>query len=183
MLEILAIVGGVVVVLIAAVLIFAATQPSAFRIQRSATIQAPPEKVFSLVEDFHAWKNWSPWEKLDPNLSRTYSGAERGKGAVYEWQGNKKVGQGRMEITDAAVPNRVAIQLDFIKPFEAHNVAEFTLTGQGSTTITWAMIGQKPFLFKVISLFMNMDKMIGKDFEAGLANLKGLAEQSAKQPA
>jgi hypothetical protein len=115
---------------------------------------------------------------LDPALTRTYSGADKGKGAVYEWEGNKKVGQGRMEITDASSPSKITIKLDFIKPFQAHNTAEFTLAGQGdSTAITWAMDGQQPFMFKVMGLFFSMDKMIGKDFETGLANLKSITEK------
>jgi hypothetical protein len=168
----------VIAVIVAAVLIFAATRPDDFRIQRSATIKAPPDKIFGFINDFHKWSTWSPWEKLDPNLKRTYSGAEKGLGAIYEWEGNKKVGQGRMEITQASPPQKLVIKLDFIRPFSANNTAEYTLESQGdSTTITWAMLGKQPFMFKVMSLFMSMDKMVGKDFEAGLANLKGLAEK------
>src|SRR5262249_21781477 len=121
MLPTLAVIGGVLVLIVLIVLILAARQPDTFNIQRATTIQAPAEKVFALIQDFHAWGSWSPWEKLDPELKRTHSGAPAGKGAVYEWVGNKKVGQGRMEITDASPPNRVIIQLDFLKPFEAHN--------------------------------------------------------------
>jgi uncharacterized protein YndB with AHSA1/START domain len=174
----IAIIVGVLVVLIAAVLIYAATKPDTFRIQRAATIKAPPDRIFPLINDFRSWTSWSPWEKMDPNLKRTYSGAESGRGAVYEWEGNKKVGQGRMEIKDASPPSRVSIQLDFIKPFEAHNTAEFTLDGQGdSTNVTWVMHGRQPFMFKVMTVFMSMDKMVGKDFETGLANLKAATEK------
>ena len=168
----------VVVIVLAAVLIFAATRPDTFRVQRATSIKAPPEKIFALIDDFHNWGSWSPYEKLDPAMKRTQSGAASGKGAVYEWQGDSKVGQGRMEITDASAPSKVVIQLDFIKPFEAHNIAEFTLEPKGdSTNVTWAMHGPAPFVTKVIGLFCNMDKMIGKDFETGLANLKALAEK------
>ncbi len=179
MFPILLILGGVVV-LVVAVLGYAATRPDAFRIERTARIQAPPERIYALIHDFHTWKSWSPWEKLDPGMQKTYSGAANGKGAVYEWDGNKQVGKGRMEITEASSPSRVLIQLDFFKPFEAHNTAEFTLKAQGKgTDVTWAMSGRKPYLFKVMSLFCNMDKMIGKDFETGLANLRGLTEAPA----
>jgi len=171
----------VAVVLIAALLAYAATRPDSFRVQRQATIQAPPDKVFALIDDFHQWGAWSPWEKLDPAMKKTYSGAPSGKGAVYEWTGNGKVGTGRMEITDAAAPQKVAIQLDFLKPFEAHNVAEFTLApsggGDGGTVVTWAMHGPSPYVAKLMGVFVSMDKMIGKDFETGLANLKTAAER------
>ena len=176
--NIIFIILGLIVVAIVALLIFAATKPDTFRLQRSASIKAPPERIFPLINDFRSWGSWSPWEKMDPNLKRTYSGPANGAGAVYEWEGNKKVGKGRMEITQASPPSKVAIKLDFLKPFEAHNTAEFTLEPDGDgTNVTWAMIGQQPFLFKVMTVFMNMDKMIGKDFEAGLANLKAQTEK------
>lgn len=181
MLPTLAVIGGILVLGVLVVLILAARKPDTFRIERATTIQVPPEKIFPLINDFHAWLGWSPWEKLDPNLKRTHAGPPSGRGAIYEWQGNKKVGQGRMEIKDEEPPNRLNIQLDFLKPFEAHNTSEFTLTpAAGGTTVNWAMVGQLPFLLKVMTLVMSMDAMVGKDFEAGLANLKALAE---KQPA
>lgn len=168
----------VAVVAIAAILIFAATRPDTFRVQRAATIQAPPEKIFALIGDFQRWDAWSPWEKKDPAMKRTFSAATSGQGAVYAWEGNKNVGQGRMEIADSIPPARVAIKLDFVKPFEAHNLVEFTLEPKGQATdVTWAMRGETPYLAKVIHLFIDMDKMVGKDFEAGLANLKSLAEK------
>lgn len=171
------VVGGLLVVAICVLLFVAAGKPNAFRIQRAATIKAPAEKVFGLIDDFHVWPSWSPWEKLDPAMARTHSGAARGVGAVYEWEGNKKVGKGRMEITTAAPPSKLVIKLDFFKPFEAHNVAEFTLEPQGdTTTVTWSMHGPQPYMMKVMTVFMNMDKMVGKDFETGLANLKSMAE-------
>jgi hypothetical protein len=172
------IVVGLLVVAVAAVLIFAATRPDAFRIQRSAIIKARPEKVSALINDFHNWGSWSPWEKMDPTMTRTHSGAANGKGAIYEWEGNKKVGKGRMEIAEASPPSKVSIKLDFLKPFEAHNTAEFTLDGQGdSTNVTWAKLGSQPFMIKVMSVFLSMDKMVGKDFETGLANMKSIAEK------
>jgi hypothetical protein len=171
-------IGIIVVVALAAVLVSAAFQPDTFRVQRATTIDAPAEKIFGHISDFHRWGSWSPWEKMDPAMKRSYSGADSGAGAVYEWQGNSKVGQGRMEITEAPAPSKVAIKLDFLKPFEAHNVATFTLEPQGGATkVTWAMDGPTPYPAKVMHLFFNMDRMVGKDFETGLANLKTIAER------
>ncbi len=168
----------VVAVVVAALLVFAATRPDTFRLQRAASIKAPPGKIFALIDDFHNWVSWSPWEKTDPTTERTYSGAASGKGAVYEWEG-KKVGKGRMEITDQSPSSRIAIKLDFFKPFEAHNTVDFTLEGKGdATAVTWTMQGSNGYMGKVFSIFVSMDSMVGKDFEAGLANLKGIAETS-----
>lgn len=168
----------VVVVLLAAVLLFAATRPDTFRVQRTTSIKAPPEKIFVLINDFQRWGAWSPYEKLDPAMKRTFSGTASGKGAAYAWEGQGKVGAGRMEILDAPAPSRVTIQLDFIKPFEGHNIAEFTLDGKGdATNVTWAMHGPAPYMSKLMGVFLNLDSMIGKDFEAGLANLKTIAEK------
>jgi len=167
-----------VVVLLAALLVFAATRPDTFRVQRATNIKAPPEKIFPLIADFHSWGSWSPWEKLDPAMKRTHSGAANGKGAVYAWEGSGKVGAGRMEITQSSPPSRVIIKLDFIKPFEGHNIAEFALQAQGdSTNLTWAMHGPNPYIAKVMQIFFSMDSMVGKDFEAGLANMKAIAEK------
>ena len=172
------IIGIAIVVLIVALLVYAMTKPDSFRIERAANINAPPEKIFSFINDFHNWVAWSPWEKIDPALKRAYSGTTSGKGAVYEWEGNNQVGQGRMEISDTSPPSHLLIKLDFLKPFEAHNTAEFTLNGAGqSTNVTWAMCGPQPFLAKVMSLFLSMDTMVGGQFETGLANLKTVAEQ------
>ena len=171
-------IGIVVVILIAAVLIFAATKPDSFSVQRATSIKAAPEKIFALLDDFHNWGVWSPWEKMDPSMKRTFKGPANGKGSVYEWAGNSKVGQGRMEITDTSAPSQVTIKLDFIKPFEGHNVAEFVLEPKGdSTNVTWTMRGPSPYIAKLMSVFFSMDSMIGKDFEAGLANLKAAAEK------
>jgi uncharacterized protein YndB with AHSA1/START domain len=167
----------VIVLAIAAVFIYAATKPDTFRIERSTTIQAPPEKIAAYLTDFHQWTVWSPWEGKDPAMARTYSGAASGKGAVYGWEGNKNVGTGRMELLEVQ-PQRVLIKLDFFKPFEAHNTTEFQLEPQGdSTKMTWAMFGPSNFMSKVMGVFMDMDKMVGPDFEAGLAKLKAAVEK------
>ena len=162
-----------VVVVLSALLIYAATQPDTFRIQRATSIKAPPERIFAVLNDFLRWDTWSPWEKKDPAMKRTFSAVTSGKGAVYAWEGNRDVGQGRMEIAESVAPSKVAIKLDFVKPFEAHNIVEFTLEPKGdSTHVTWAMQGPMPYISKLITVFVNMDSMVGKDFEAGLANLK-----------
>ncbi len=172
------IIALVVVVLIVALLVFAATKPDIFRVQRSASINAPPEKIFALINDFHSWGAWSPYEKLDPTMKRTYSGAAHGKGSVYEWEGSGKVGVGRMEISETSPPSKVTLALDFVKPFKAHNIVDFTLEPIGdSTNVTWAMHGRTPYMAKMMHIFFDMDSMIGKDFEAGLANLKAIAEK------
>jgi uncharacterized protein YndB with AHSA1/START domain len=174
--EVLAIVIAVLVAALAAVLLLAWRKPDSFGVRRTAAIQAPPDKIFPLIADFRQWALWSPWEGRDPAMQRTFSGAAAGRGAVYEWKGNRNVGAGRMEILDAA-PHAIVIKLDFFSPFEAHNTAEFTLAPQGdSTIVTWLMHGPAPLMNKVMQLFMNMDEMIGKDFAAGLANLKRNAE-------
>lgn len=168
-------IGGVL--LIAAVLIYAATQPDTFRVQRTTTIAASPQKIFDLIDNFHSWSAWSPWEKMDPAMKRSYSGTATGKGAIYEWEGNDKVGKGRMEIVQSSPPSNVIIRLDFSKPFEAHNTVEFTIMpNAGATNVTWSMIGHNPYLAKLMQVFFSMDRMVGKDFETGLANLKASAE-------
>jgi uncharacterized protein YndB with AHSA1/START domain len=168
----------VTVVLIAALLIFATTRPDSFRIQRSLSIKAPPGKIFPLINDFHEWETWSPWEKVDPALKRTYSGNSPGKCTIYEWSGNKEIGQGRMEIIESSPPSRLVIRIDFITPIEAHNTIEFTLEAQGdSTMVTQAMYGPNSYLAKVMGLFFSMDKMIGQKFDEGLASIKAIAEE------
>lgn len=177
MFETLVIIAIVIAIIIAVILILAATKPDRFRVERSATVNAPADRVFPLIADFHEWLKWSPWEGRDPALKRTYSGAERGKGAVYAWDGNKNVGSGRMEILEASAPSKIVIKLDFFKPFEAHNTAEFTVQPQGgATNIVWVMTGPAPFISKLMQVFMNFDSMIGKDFETGLANIKTVSE-------
>jgi uncharacterized protein YndB with AHSA1/START domain len=163
---------------IIAVVLFAATKPSTFSVRRRATVNAPAEKIFAVLSDFHQWRGWSPWENRDPELKRSYEGSDRGKGAVYGWDGNKNVGAGRMEILEATTPSKILIKLDFFKPFETHNTAEFTMLPQDNATdVNWAMQGPAPFMHKVMQVFMDMDKMIGRDFETGLANLKTLLEK------
>jgi len=173
---ILIVIVAVLLIAVVAVVILATTKPDSFRVQRSTAIKAAPEKIFALINDFKAWPQWSPYETKDPNMQRQLSGADAGQGAVYAWSGNKNVGEGRMEILEST-PTAIVIKLDFLKPFEAHNTATFTLVPQvDSTEVTWTMDGPSPFITKVMSVFFNMDKMIGTDFEAGLANLKRLAE-------
>jgi hypothetical protein len=166
------------VVLIAVLLGLAAAKSGTFRVHRSRSIQAPPEKIYPLIDDFHNWTAWSPYEKLDPNLKKTYSGSTNGKGAVYAWVGNSKAGEGRMEIIDTAPSSRVTIKLDFLKPFEGHNTAEFTLQPKGdSTDVTWAVHGPQPYFVKVMTTFFSMDRLMGKEFDAGLDNMKAIAER------
>ena len=151
--------------------------PDTFEVKRMGRIQAPAERIFPLLADFHNWARWSPWEKLDPAMTKAYSGAASGRGAIYQWAGNSQAGAGRMEIVEAVAPSLVRIKLDFLKPFEAHNTAEFTLDARdGSTDVTWTMRGNRPYMLKVMSIFFSMDKMLGRSFEEGLANLKGNAE-------
>lgn len=175
--QILTIILGLIAIAIVVILAIAATKPATFTIRRTTDVDASPEAVFPLISDFRKWREWSPYEDKDPELKRTFSGAEAGTGAVYQWDGNKNVGTGRMEITDAA-PGKVIIKLDFMKPFEAHNVARFTMEPRGgSSRVTWEMTGPSPFMSKVMQVFMNFDKMIGTDFEKGLASLEAIAER------
>jgi uncharacterized protein YndB with AHSA1/START domain len=168
----------ITVVLIAGILLYAQTRPNTFRVQRSTTINAQPDTVFPLIDDLHAWASWSPWEKKDLAMKKTHSGAPQGKGAVLEWDGNKDVGTGRMEVLESVPASKIVIQLDFFKPFEAHNTAEFTLASNaGSTQVTWAMFGPQPYMMKIMGLFCSPDKVVGKDFEDGLAHLKAIAEK------
>jgi len=173
-------IAGAVVLLIAAVLIVAAFQPDQFRVERSTVINAPPETIFAILNNLHRGKEWSPYENKDPAMQRQFEGPASGVGAVFAWNGNKDVGQGRMEIIDSTPPSHLKIQLDFIEPFSARNTAEYTLAPEGNgTRVTWAMFGPMPFLSKLMCLFMDMDTMVGRDFETGLASLKQLAEQEA----
>jgi len=170
----LGVLAGVVVLL----LIVISTRPNTFKVQRSAKIGAPPEVVFPYLNDFHKWLDWSPWEKIDPNLNRTFTGADNGTGAVYDWLGNKQVGQGRMTITDSKLNEHVIIKLEFIKPFPMTNKTTFKLTpvGGDATNVDWIMEGNSNFMSKAFSLFMDFDKMIGKDFEKGLRQLDEAAK-------
>lgn len=160
------------------------SRPAEFRIERSATIDAPPEVAFALVNDFHKWTDWSPWEHLDANMQRTHSGAPAGVGAVYHWVGNDDVGEGEMAITASTPPEQLVIKLDFIKPFPANNTITFTFAKvTEGTKVTWAMEGKNGFMGKAFSMVMNMDQLVGRDFDKGLASLRGLAETEAKKAA
>jgi hypothetical protein len=178
MFEAIAVIAAVLGLAIVVILILAATRPNTFSVQRATTVRAPAEKIFLLINDFRQWGSWSPYEHKDPAMKRTFSGAASGKGAVYAWDGNKNVGSGRMEILDTSAPAKIVIKLDFFTPFEGHNTAEFTMLPQGdATNLTWLMHGPAPFMAKVMHVFMNIDRMVGKDFEIGLANLKRLTEK------
>ena len=160
------------------VLIFATTRPDTFRVERSISIKAEPAKVYALLNDFHQFPSWSPWQNLDPAMQTTHSGAASGQGAVYAWTGNDAVGAGRMEILQTVPNTSVTVKLDFLKPFEAHNTTQYTLANNGGmTTVTWAMFGPSPYISKVMGVFVSMDSMIGKDFERGLTTLKTVAEK------
>jgi Polyketide cyclase / dehydrase and lipid transport len=174
----LKLIGGLVLLAIVIILILASTKPSTFRVERSITINASPEKVAALINDFHNWNAWSPWAKMDANMKTTYSGPASGPGSVYEWEGNSEVGKGRMEILSAE-PAKTSIKVDFLKPFEGHNTADFLLQPEGTgTRVTWVMEGPlKFFPGKIMSVFTTMDKMIGGDFNNGLANIKSIAER------
>jgi uncharacterized protein YndB with AHSA1/START domain len=178
MLEIIAIAAVILAIAIAVVLVLAATKPATLRVARSIGIDAPAEKIFPLISDFRQWRTWSPYENKDPEMKRSYDGAERGKGAVYAWDGDRNVGSGRMEILETSAPSKIVIQLNFFTPFEGHNTAEFTMLPQrGGTHVTWAMYGPANFMSRLMQVFMNLDHMIGRDFEAGLANLKTITEK------
>jgi len=153
---------------------------STYTVERSATIDAPPARVYEQIADFRNWTGWSPWEDIDPGLQRTYSGAASGPGAVYRWSGNRKAGQGRMEITDAAEPSRVAIDLVFEKPWKARNDTVFTIRPEANgSQVTWTMTGKRTLMTKAMGIFKSMDAFLGPDFESGLARLKSVAETPA----
>ncbi len=174
---------GVTAVL-AVLVVVVALQPSTFHIERSITMAAPPERAFAQVNDFHAWKAWSPWEGMDPAMRRTHSGAPAGVGAVYAWAGNDDVGEGRMTIEESATPSRIAIKLEFLKPFAATNRATYSFVPtSGGTKVTWAMDGTNNFVMKAFGLFANMDKLVGADFERGLTSMKAVAERAAQHDA
>ncbi len=168
---------SVVIAVVLMILAIVSRRPSTFQVDRKIVIAAAPNTIFGYLDDFRQWTKWSPWEGLDPNLKRTYGGAERGVGATYEWAGNSKAGQGAMSITEAVPGAKVSLDLRFLKPFATHHRTEFDLaaTPQG-TRLSWAMTGTNSLPMKVMGMFMSMDKMIGKDFEKGLAALKELCE-------
>lgn len=169
---------GIVALIVVGVLAATLAKPNTFRIERTAQIDAPPETVFPLIDDFRNWTQWSPWENIDPALKRTYSGAAHGTGAIYAWEGNDKVGSGRMEITQSSAPSKVILRLEFIKPFAAVNTTEFTVAPSGAgSTVTWAMYGPSSFMHKFMSTLFNMNDMLAKQFDAGLAKMKAAAEK------
>ena len=175
-------IGLGVLTIVAILAIVVATRPGEFQVQRSTTIAASPEVVFSFLNDFHQWAKWSPWEKRDPNMKKTFEGSPSGAGAVYSWSGNDKVGEGRMTLTESKPNEGVLIKLEFIKPFAATNQTEIKLTpAAGSTTVAWTMRGTNNFVGKAFSLVMNMDKMVGGDFENGLSQLKQQSEEESKR--
>ena len=171
---------GAIVAAVLILIVLASRRPDEFRIERSARIETRPEDVFDEINDFRNWKQWSPWEELDPNMVTTYDGPESGVGAKKAWTGNSKAGQGAMEILDTDMPNRVKIRIDFIKPIQAQHISEFHMKPEGSATlISWQMHGKNNLISKVFGLFMNMDAMIGKDFEEGFENLKTVLKNKA----
>jgi Polyketide cyclase / dehydrase and lipid transport len=165
------------VVIVVVLVVMIALQPSDFRVARSTPISAAPPAVFAQVNDFHKWEAWNPWGKIDPAMKHAYEGAPAGTGAVYTWAGNKEVGEGRMTIIESRPSELIRIKLEFFKPFAATNTAEFTFKPEGNqTAVTWSMFGDKNFMAKAVHLFMNMDKMIGGQFEKGLVSMKAAAE-------
>ncbi len=177
MLDILGLIAVLLALAIGGVLAYAATLPTTFSVSRSASIMAPPDKIFPLINSLHGFRTWEPFSKKDPAIKIVHSGPESGKGAAYSWDGNGHVGQGSAEIVDTVPPSRVTMKLDMVKPMEAHNKVVFSLEpNAGATTVTWAMTGNRPYIHKVMDVVMNMDRMVGGQFEAGLANLKALVE-------
>lgn len=171
-------IAAVIVVAVIVVLGLASTEPNTFRVERTVTVNATPEKIFPLINDLREQHRWSPWDKKDPAMKRTFSGPEKGVGAVYEWDGNKEIGAGRMEIIGSVASSRVVMKLDFIRPMEGRNIAALTLDPKGpATDVIWSISGPMPFVSKIMCVVINMDKMIGGEFEKGLADLKVLAEK------
>ncbi|OGG99070.1 MAG: polyketide cyclase [Candidatus Lambdaproteobacteria bacterium RIFOXYD1_FULL_56_27] len=164
--------------LIAVPLAYAATKPNFFLVERRVWMAAPADQIFGLLNDFRQWEQWTPYDK-DPQMVRTYGETTAGVGATYGWSGNKNVGAGRMTLTKSQAPTQLSIELQFFKPFAATNLAEFTLKPQeAGTLVTWALSGKSTYTYKVMGLLLNMDKMVGGDFEIGLSRLKTLAEQA-----
>ena len=175
------IVLGTLAVVIVIFLVIVAMQPADYRVVRTASIAAPPDKVFTQVNDFHKWEAWSPWAKIDPAAKFNYDGPQAGVGAVFAWAGNKEVGEGRMTLTESHPSDLIRIKLEFIKPFPSTCLTEFTFKPEGKdTVVTWAMSGTKNFMSKAVCMFMNMDKMVGGDFEKGLASMKSVSETALK---
>lgn len=171
-------IAAVLAAAVAVVLILASTKPNSFRVERKVVIKASPENIFPWLEDPKKTTEWSPWEKKDPAMKKTFTGPSKGVGAAYAWDGNKEIGAGRLELTEVVAPKKVVMNLDFIRPMEGHNVAGYEVAPvAGGSEVTWYITGPMPFMSKVVCLFMNMDKMIGKEFEAGLSDLKTIAEK------
>jgi hypothetical protein len=169
-------------VIVVAFLVVVALQPDDFRITRTTTISAPPPAVFAQVNDLHRWEAWSPWGKLDPAMKLSYAGAPAGTGAIYTWAGNRQVGEGRMTITESSPSDLIRLKLEFLKPFTATCTTEFTFKPEGDrTAVTWSMAGKNNFIAKAFSLFMNSGKMVGGEFEQGLAQMKSVAETAYKK--
>jgi hypothetical protein len=172
----------IVAVVLVGFCIVVALQPSGFKITRSTSVSASPATVFAEVNEIKHWQNWSPWEKLDPNMKKTYEGPDAGVGASWSWSGNSKVGEGKSTIVESQAPDRVALRLDFTKPMKATNHTEFLFQPQEQgTMVTWTMTGEVGFIGKMFHLFMDVDKMVGGDFEKGLAHLKSIAEAKSTQ--
>ena len=171
-----------VAVIVVLLIVVIARQPDEFRVTRKVGVLAPPAVVFAHVNDLHKWQAWSPWEKLDPALKRTFDGPSAGTGAIYRWAGNNKAGEGSMTITESYPGELIRFRLEFLKPFKATNTAEFTFKpGGGQTVVTWSMYGRKNFASKAFGIFMNMDKLVGSDFEKGLAAMKSVVEDTEKR--
>jgi hypothetical protein len=171
-------VAAIVVVLIVVI----AKQPDEFRVTRKGSIAAPAAVLFAQVNDLHKWQAWSPWEKLDPALKRTFEGPSAGTGAIYRWVGNSRAGEGSMTITESRPSELIKFRLEFLKPFKATNTAEFTFAPEGGqTVVTWSMFGRKNFASKAFGIFMNMDRLVGGDFEKGLASMKSVVEGARKR--
>ncbi len=173
--KIFAVLGAV----IAIILIIAAFKPNTFTITRAITISAPPAIIFPHVNDLTAWPQWSPWAKMDPNMKSTFEGPSAGEGAIHGWSGNSDVGVGRMTITKSVPPAQIVIQMDFLEPMAGIATTEFNFKPVDKDTIvTWSMSGKNNFLSRIFCLFMDMDKMVGNQFEKGLKDLKSIAEAS-----
>lgn len=178
----LKIILGTLAVIIVGFVVVVALQPAEFRVARSATMSAPAAAVFAQVNDLHKWEAWSPWAKRDPAMKQTYDGAPAGVGAISAWAGNREVGEGRMTITESRPGELIRFRLEFFKPFTATNTAEFAFKSEGNqTTVTWSMAGNNNFMAKAVGLFMNMDRLVGGDFEKGLAAMKALVEAAPGQ--
>lgn len=168
---------------VAGVLAYATTLPDRFEVARSTTIAAPPETIFPMIDNLRTFATWSPYETKDPDMKRTFSGPESGVGARYDWEGDRQVGKGTLVIAQSAPPSKVMIDLTMLKPIEARNAVTFTLAPEGgSTKVTWAMAGAVPLVARIVHLCFDMDRMVGGDFEAGLASLKAKAEAAHAAP-